>query len=57
MTTKQELAQIELITRNAIAELYMTQDKFYTPLRHIEIALAELQDGVAYLKERLNNAD
>lgn len=53
MTTKQELAQIELITRNAIAQLYWAQDKLHTPLRHIEIALAELQAGVAFLKERL----
>lgn len=57
MTTKQELAKIELITRNAIAQLYWVQDKLHTPLCHIEIALAELQDGVAFLKERLNNAE
>lgn len=55
MTTKQELAQIDLITRNAIAELYMTEDKLRAPLWRIEIALAELQDCVAFLKERLNH--
>lgn len=57
MTTKQELAQIDLITRNAIAELYMMEDKLRAPLWHIEIALAELQDAVAFLKERIDNAE
>ena len=53
MTVNQELAQIELIARNAFTELYMAQDKLHTPLRHIEIAIAELQESVAFLKERL----
>lgn len=57
MTTKQELAQIELITRNAISQLYWAQDKLHTPLRNIEIALYELQDGVEFIKERLNNVE
>lgn len=57
MTTKQELAQIDLITRNAIAELYIMEDKLRAPLWHIEIALAELQDAVAFLKERIDNAE
>lgn len=56
MTAKQDLAQIELITRNAIVQLYWAQDELRLPLCHIEIALAELQDGVCFLKERLNNA-
>lgn len=55
MNTKQELVYLEKITANAIAQLYFAQDTMRKPLRHIEIALAELQDGVAYLKERLNN--
>ena len=54
MTVQQELMQIELITRNAIVELYQAQDKLREPLRHIEIALAELQDGVDFMKERIN---
>lgn len=57
MSAKQDLVQIELLTRNAIAQLYWAQDELKLPLRHIETALAELQDGVRFLKERLNNVE
>lgn len=55
MDTQQDLMQLENIVSKAIVELYQAQDDLRKPLRHIETALVELQDGVRYLKERLNN--
>ena len=54
MIVKQELEQISTITEKAITQLKWIQ--FITGLRlpDIEIALYELQDGVDFMKERLN---
>lgn len=54
MTVQQEVSQISAITERAIAQLKLVQ--FITGLRlpDIEIALYELQDGVDFMKERLN---
>lgn len=54
MTVHQEVSQISEITEKAIAQLKLVQ--FITGIRlpEIEAALYELQDGVDFMKERLN---
>lgn len=54
MTVQQEVLQLSTITEKAIAQLKLVQ--FITGLRlpEVEIALYELQDGVDFMKERIN---
>ena len=54
MTVQQEVLQISAIVEKAINQLKCVQ--FITGIRmpEIETALYELQDGVDFMKERLN---
>ena len=54
MTVQQEVSKISEITEKAITQLKLVQ--FITGLRlpEVEIALAELKDGVDFMKERIN---
>ena len=54
MTVKQELAQISTITEKAMAQLKWVQRITGLRMPEIETALYELQDGVDFMKERLN---
>ena len=56
MALKEELTQLSHITEKAITQLKWIERIMGLKLGAIEIALAELQDGVCFLKERLNNA-
>ena len=54
MTVQKEVSQISEITEKAIAQLKWVQRITGLRLPDIEIALYELQDGVDFMKERLN---
>lgn len=54
MTVQQEVLQISEITEKAMAQLKWVQRITGLRLPDIEIALYELQDGVDFMKERLN---
>ena len=54
MKTNQELAQISVITERAIRQLKCVQRITGLSLDDIKIALYELQDGIDFMKERLN---
>lgn len=57
MTKKQEIFNLERVTERAIIQLRILHSLTNEPLTDIETALAELQDGVAFLKERLDNVE
>lgn len=54
MTVQQEVSQIITITERAMTQLKWVQRITGLRLPEIEIALYELQDGVEFMKERLN---
>ena len=54
MTVNQELVQISTITERAMTQLKWVQRITGLRLPDIEIALYELQDGVDFMKERIN---
>lgn len=54
MTVQQEVLQISTITERALTQLKWVQRITGLRLPDIEIALYELQDGVDFMKERLN---
>lgn len=54
MTVQQEVSQISEITEKAMAQLKWVQRITGLHLSYIEIALAELKDGVDFMKERIN---
>ena len=54
MTVQQEVLQISTITERAMTQLKWVQRITGLNLQYIEIALYELQDGVDFMKERLN---
>ena len=54
MTVQEEFSQISEITARAMTQLKCVQRITGLRLPDIEIALYELQDGVDFMKERLN---
>ena len=54
MTVHQEILQISTIRERAMIQLKCVQRITGLRLPDIEIALYELQDGVDFMKERLN---
>ena len=54
MTVNQEVSQISEITERSIKQLKWVQRITGLRLSDIEVALYELQDGVDFIKERLN---
>ena len=54
MTVQQEVLQISTIAEKAMTQLKWVQRITGLSLPDIEIALYELQDGVDFMKERIN---
>ena len=54
MTVQQEVLEISTIAEKAINQLKWVQRITGLRLPDIEIAIYELQDGVDFMKERLN---